>query len=60
MCPLIQARSAGLAGSKPNHECLAKLKAAYETLHDFRSGDFKDVADVVGAEESGRSLAHVG
>ena len=41
-------------------ECLAKLKAAYETLPDFRVGDFKDVADVVGAEGPGRSLAHVG
>ncbi len=29
-------------------ECLAKLKAAYETLPDFRGGDFKDVADVIG------------
>lgn len=29
-------------------ECLAKLKAAYETLPDFRGGDFKDAADVIG------------
>ncbi|MGH4008783.1 MAG: hypothetical protein ACRDTH_11620 [Pseudonocardiaceae bacterium] len=29
-------------------ECLAKLKAAYETLPDFRGGDFKDVAVVIG------------
>lgn len=29
-------------------ECLAKLKVAYETLPDFRDGDFKDVDDVIG------------
>ncbi len=29
-------------------ECLAKLKTAYETLPDFRGGDFKDAADVIG------------
>ena len=27
--------------------CLAELKAAYETLPDFRGGDFKDTADLV-------------
>jgi outer membrane murein-binding lipoprotein Lpp len=59
-----QAEGAFSRGTVHREECPGRMprqvEAAYETLPDFRGGDFKDVADVVGAEEPGRSLAHVG
>ncbi|MGH3927067.1 MAG: hypothetical protein ACRDTT_30070, partial [Pseudonocardiaceae bacterium] len=30
-------------------ECLAKLTAAYEALPDFRGGDFRDAANIIGS-----------